>query len=127
MSHVRHFEVHIFLVTVSLRLCATQKIHEDHVIMYQDSSNNTKTNGNELSSSSFCTVDLRSDTVSQPTAEMRTAMANAIVGDDVYGEDPTVVQLQDSCAQLFEKEAALFVPTGTMANLLAGEFRDSTM
>lgn len=64
-------------------------------------------------------IDLRSDTVSQPTASMRTAMANAIVGDDVYGEDPTVIALETKCAELFEKEAAAFVPSGTMGNLIS--------
>jgi threonine aldolase len=64
-------------------------------------------------------VDLRSDTVTQPTAEMRKAMADAIVGDDVYGEDPTVNALQDAYAARVGKPAALFVPTGTMANQLA--------
>ncbi|MFP6583496.1 MAG: GntG family PLP-dependent aldolase [Candidatus Hydrogenedentota bacterium] len=63
-------------------------------------------------------IDLRSDTVTQPTAAMREAMASAVVGDDVFGEDPTVNALQDRCATLFGKEAALFVPSGTMANLL---------
>lgn len=65
-------------------------------------------------------IDLRSDTVTQPTPEMRAAMANAVVGDDVYGEDPTVNELERRCAELFDKEAAVFVPTGTMGNLLAG-------
>jgi threonine aldolase len=64
-------------------------------------------------------VDLRSDTVTQPTPAMREAMARAAVGDDVMGEDPTVNALQDRAAALFGKEAALFVPTGTMANLTA--------
>ncbi|HEO71564.1 MAG TPA: low specificity L-threonine aldolase, partial [Candidatus Hydrogenedentes bacterium] len=64
-------------------------------------------------------VDLRSDTVTRPTPAMRAAMAEAPVGDDVAGEDPTVNALQDRAAVLFEKEAALFVPSGTMANLLA--------
>lgn len=64
-------------------------------------------------------VDLRSDTVSQPTSAMRTAMANAVVGDDVFGEDPTVKALEAKSAKLFEKEAALFVPSGTMANLIS--------
>ncbi|XP_005188537.2 uncharacterized protein LOC101895854 [Musca domestica] len=64
-------------------------------------------------------VDIRSDTVSLPTKEMRQAMLEAVVGDDVYGEDPTVLQLEQTSAKLFEKEAALFVPSGTMANLLA--------
>jgi threonine aldolase len=62
-------------------------------------------------------VDLRSDTVTQPTAEMREAMARAVVGDDVYGEDPTVNRLQEMAASMFGKEAALFVASGTMGNL----------
>ncbi|XP_055543208.1 uncharacterized protein LOC129728776 [Wyeomyia smithii] len=64
-------------------------------------------------------VDFRSDTVSLPTANMRKAIFEASVGDDVYGEDPTVKELERRSAELFGKEAALFVPTGTMANLLA--------
>jgi threonine aldolase len=64
-------------------------------------------------------VDLRSDTVSRPTLEMRTAMADAEVGDDVYGEDPTVNALQDLFAERVGKEAALFVPSGTMGNQVA--------
>ncbi len=64
-------------------------------------------------------IDLRSDTVSTPTAEMRRAMADADVGDDVYGEDPTVNRLQTLAASLLGKEAALYVPSGTMANQLA--------
>src|SRR3954451_25281003 len=65
------------------------------------------------------TVDLRSDTVTKPTPEMRRAMADAEVGDDVYGEDPTVNRLQSLAAGLLGKEAALYVPSGTMANQLA--------
>ena len=64
-------------------------------------------------------IDLRSDTVSTPTPEMRRAMADAEVGDDVYGEDPTVNRLQSLAASLLGKEAALYVPSGTMANQLA--------
>jgi threonine aldolase len=64
-------------------------------------------------------VDLRSDTVTKPTPEMRRAMAEAEVGDDVYGEDPTVNKLQAKAAEIFEREAALFVPTGSMGNLIA--------
>lgn len=64
-------------------------------------------------------IDLRSDTVTKPTAAMRKAMAQAEVGDDVYGEDPTVNRLQDMAAALMGKKAALFVPSGTMANQLA--------
>jgi len=64
-------------------------------------------------------VDLRSDTVTRPTPEMRQAMAEAEVGDDVYGEDPTVNRLEERAAEIFGKEAALFVPTGCMGNLIA--------
>jgi threonine aldolase len=64
-------------------------------------------------------VDLRSDTVTRPSDEMRQAMAAAIVGDDVYGEDPTVNRLQKRAAEIFGKEAALFVPTGCMGNLIS--------
>src|SRR6266550_501409 len=64
-------------------------------------------------------VDLRSDTVTRPTPEMRRAMADAEVGDDVYGEDPTVNALQEAFAARVGKEAALFVPSGTMGNQLA--------
>ena len=64
-------------------------------------------------------VDLRSDTVTRPTAEMRRAMAEAEVGDDVYGEDPTVNRLEKRAAEICGKEAALFVPTGCMGNLIA--------
>src|SRR3954452_6683665 len=61
-------------------------------------------------------IDLRSDTVTLPSQPMRAAMASAPVGDDQYGEDPTVRALQDRIAALLGKEAALFVPSGTMAN-----------
>ena len=64
-------------------------------------------------------VDLRSDTVTRPTPAMRRAMAEAEVGDDVYGEDPTVNRLEARAAELFGREAALFVPSGSMGNLLA--------
>lgn len=64
-------------------------------------------------------IDMRSDTVTFPTDEMREAMAHASVGDDVYGEDPTVNALQDLAAQTLGKEAGLFVPSGTMGNLIA--------
>ena len=64
-------------------------------------------------------IDLRSDTVTRPTEEMRQAMARAEVGDDVYGEDPTVRALEERVADLFGHEAALFTPTGSMANVLA--------
>ncbi len=64
-------------------------------------------------------IDLRSDTVTRPTPAMRKAMAEAEVGDDVFGEDPTVNALQEKVANLLRKEAALFVPSGTMANQLA--------
>jgi threonine aldolase len=64
-------------------------------------------------------IDLRSDTVTRPTPSMRRAMADAEVGDDVYGEDPTVNRLQERAAEMFAKEAALFVPTGSMGNQIA--------
>src|SRR4051812_36451934 len=64
-------------------------------------------------------VDLRSDTVTKPSPAMREAMAKAAVGDDVYGEDPTVNALQERVAALLGKEAALYVPSGTMANQIA--------
>lgn len=64
-------------------------------------------------------VDLRSDTVTKPTPEMREAMAEAEVGDDVFGDDPTVIRLQETAAEMLGKEASLFVPSGTMGNLLA--------
>ncbi len=64
-------------------------------------------------------IDLRSDTVTRPTPEMRVAMAAAEVGDDVYGEDPTINQLERRAADIFGREAALFVPTGTMGNQIA--------
>lgn len=65
------------------------------------------------------TIDLRSDTVTYPTPEMREAMYKAEVGDDVYGEDPTINRLQELAAELTGKEAALFVPSGTMGNAIA--------
>ena len=64
-------------------------------------------------------VDLRSDTVTKPTPEMRRAMAEAEVGDDVYGEDPTINRLEARAAEIFGREAALFVPTGSMGNAVA--------
>lgn len=64
-------------------------------------------------------VDLRSDTVTLPTPQMREAMAEAVVGDDVYGEDPTINQIEEMSASLMGKQAGLFVPTGTMGNLAA--------
>lgn len=80
--------------------------------MYQTEEFSTK-------SSAQTVIDIRSDTVSHPTDRMRQAMANAIVGDDVYNEDPTVRELEERCAKLFGKEAALFVTSGTMGNLIA--------
>jgi threonine aldolase len=64
-------------------------------------------------------IDLRSDTVTKPTAAMRQAMASAEVGDDVYGEDPTVNRLETRAAEIFAREAAIFVPTGSMGNQIA--------
>ncbi|HEX8709719.1 MAG TPA: GntG family PLP-dependent aldolase [Pyrinomonadaceae bacterium] len=70
-------------------------------------------------------IDLRSDTVTKPTPAMRRAMAEAEVGDDVYGEDPTVNRLQERAAEIFEKEAAIFVPTGSMGNQIAVKLHTS--
>jgi threonine aldolase len=64
-------------------------------------------------------IDLRSDTVTLPTPAMREAMATAVVGDDVYGEDPTINRLEQTAATIFGREAAIFVPTGTMGNQIA--------
>src|SRR5687767_3541186 len=64
-------------------------------------------------------IDLRSDTVTRPSPAMRKAMAEAEVGDDVFGDDPTVNRLQERAAELTEKEAALYTVTGTMANQTA--------
>jgi len=64
-------------------------------------------------------IDLRSDTVTKPTPAMRQAMASAEVGDDVYSEDPTVNRLERLAAEIFERESAIFVPTGTMGNQIA--------
>jgi threonine aldolase len=64
-------------------------------------------------------VDLRSDTVTKPTPAMRRAMAEAEVGDDVYGEDPTINRLEQRAAEIFAREAAIFVPTGSMGNSIA--------
>jgi len=64
-------------------------------------------------------IDLRSDTVTRPTLEMRRAMAEAEVGDDVYGEDPTINRLEQRAAEIFAREAAIFVPSGTMGNAIA--------
>src|SRR5271163_1238020 len=65
------------------------------------------------------TIDLRSDTVTKPTVAMRAAMASAEVGDDVYAEDPTVNLIEAHAAEVFGREAAIFVPTGTMGNQIA--------
>ena len=62
------------------------------------------------------TIDLRSDTVTQPTEAMRKAIASAEVGDDVYGEDPSINRLQELAADLMSKDAALFVPSGCRAD-----------
>ena len=64
-------------------------------------------------------IDLRSDTVTKPTPAMRAAMADADFGDDVYGEDPSVNRLEQRAAEIFGREAAIFVPTGTMGNQIA--------
>src|SRR5437867_8708948 len=71
------------------------------------------------SSSANLPVDLRSDTVTRPTPEMRRAMAEAEVGDDVFGDDPTAIALEERAAELMGKEAGLFVASGAMGNLVA--------
>ncbi|MBI3405776.1 MAG: low specificity L-threonine aldolase [Acidobacteria bacterium] len=76
-------------------------------------------NETEDSAKTGAAVDLRSDTVTRPTPAMREAMAKAEVGDDVYGEDPTVNKLQARAAEIFGREAALYVPSGSMGNLIA--------
>ena len=68
-------------------------------------------------------IDFRSDTVTLPSPEMREAMATAALGDDVYGEDPTVLALEARAAELLGKQAALYVPTGTMGNLAGGTIK----
>ena len=75
--------------------------------------------GKGWSSFNMKTIDLRSDTVSHPTLEMREAMANALVGDDVYHDDPTVNQLEADAAAMLGKQAAVFVTSGTQGNLCA--------
>src|SRR5947207_5531271 len=68
-------------------------------------------------------ADFRSDTVTKPTPAMRRAMAEAEVGDDVFGEDPTGRELEEEGARLFHREAALFVPTGCMGNQIAARLQ----
>ncbi len=82
-------------------------------------STQTATLPDKLTSHTTGAIDLRSDTVTRPTPAMRAAMASAEVGDDVYGEDPTVNRLEERAAEIFGREAALFVPTGTMGNQIA--------
>src|ERR1700677_4191027 len=79
----------------------------------------TTIEGWERAMPAFPPIDLRSDTVTRPPAAMRQAMADAEVGDDVMNEDPTVLKLQERTAELLGKEAALFVPSGTMSNQIA--------
>lgn len=80
-----------------------------------------KINIDQLNNSGVRIVDLRSDTLSQPTPEMRQAMFGAPVGDDVYGEDPTVAELERQAAEMLGMEQAVFVASGTMANLIASK------
>src|SRR6478672_4664718 len=75
--------------------------------------------GSRHSMNAATPIDLRSDTVTRPTPEMRSAIAAAPVGDDQYGDDPTVNALQERVAELLGKEAALWLPSGTMANQVA--------
>src|SRR5512137_681007 len=78
-----------------------------------------RADGRALTCPAMKPIDLRSDTVTRPTPEMRKAMAEAEVGDDVYGEDPTVNRLEERAAEILGMEAALFVPSGTMGNAIA--------
>lgn len=80
-----------------------------------------KINIDLLNNSGVRIVDLRSDTLSRPTPEMRQAMFEAPVGDDVYGEDPTVAELERRAAEMLKMEQAVFVASGTMANLIASK------
>ncbi len=64
-------------------------------------------------------IDLRSDTVTKPSKGMLDAMMSAKVGDDVFGDDPTVIELENKAANMFDKETALFCPSGTMTNQIA--------
>lgn len=75
--------------------------------------------GDSISNGARRVVDFRSDTVTKPTAAMRAAMANAEVDDDILGVDPTMNELQKQVATVMGKEAGLFVPSGTMGNLIA--------
>jgi threonine aldolase len=79
----------------------------------------TETLASSVALTPTSTIDLRSDTVTRPSAAMRSAMASAEVGDDVYGEDPTVNRLEARAAEIFGREAAIFVPTGSMGNQIA--------
>ena len=81
-------------------------------IMYSSAADNRSKAANSF-------IDLRSDTVTKPSPEMRHAMFEAEVGDDVYGEDPTINRLERRAAEIFGREAALFVPSGTMGNQIA--------
>lgn len=69
-------------------------------------------------------VDLRSDTVTKPTKTMKHAMVNSALGDDIYGEDPTVNALESKIASILGKQAAVFTPSGSMSNLLAGKLNN---
>jgi threonine aldolase len=94
----------------------------DEEIMYEKSA--SQVNEGERSHVSFAErgapiVDLRSDTVTKPTPEMRKAMFEAEVGDDVYAEDPTINRLEQRASEIFAREAAIFVPTGSMGNQVA--------
>ncbi|XP_078689329.1 uncharacterized protein LOC144920836 isoform X1 [Branchiostoma floridae x Branchiostoma belcheri] len=92
------------------RIAPVQLYPKGTMSMYQGGGSNNQEDG------SVRVIDMRSDTITKPTPAMRQAMAEAEVGDDVYGEDPTVNALQEKVAKLFGMEAALFVPTGTMGN-----------
>lgn len=109
---------------LSLQTAPVQRLRMAASVIPNQGSNTTTNRGYYNSakpekSSAARVVDLRSDTVTRPGAEMRKAMSEAAVGDDVMGEDPTVNELQRIAAEMFGMEAALFVPSGTMSNLIA--------
>ena len=92
--------------------------HASHAAAHTSSNTSTHTASHTASNlASASRVDLRSDTVTRPSAGMREAMAKALVGDDVFGDDPSVNELQEKVAQMLGFEAAIFMSTGTQSNL----------
>jgi len=104
--------LHYLVILTWVSVLRTEKKIQNHLICDSDSAINVRDYPSDR-------VDLRSDTVTQPTPDMREAMASATVGDDVLGDDPTVIELQERLARMLGKEAALFVSSGTMSNATA--------